>query len=102
MRIKNLFCYFTADGETKLLEGDSAKSSPKKGYDFTANTCGSFGPGETSNFSFTPPRSTPPQSIYSSCDPFVFGCGAQDVKLANEKKNSQKWLKEDGKPTKER
>lgn len=68
----------------------SATSSPKKGYDFTMNTSKGFATGDHSGFTFTPPRSTPPQPFN---DPFVFGI---------EKRNVQKWVKDDSKVVKDR
>ncbi|KAK6627348.1 hypothetical protein RUM44_009825 [Polyplax serrata] len=71
-------------------DAGSTTSSPKKGYDFMANSSTTFATGEAGNFSFTPPRSTPPQSLHSSADPFVFGFGSQDNKIGSEKRSIDK------------
>ena len=85
------------------IGGVTATSSPKKGYDFTmANTSGNFVAGEMSSFSFTPPRTTPPQSFHASGDPFVFGYGSPDMKLKIDKKNVNKLIKEEDKSMKVR
>lgn len=55
-----------------------------------ANSSTTFATGEAGNFSFTPPRSTPPQSLHSSADPFVFGFGSQDNKIGSEKRSIDK------------